>query len=100
MYDTRPCILLDLSQTGAQIGLREPLKKGADVILLFKDIDQFGTVVRCAESQEGSINGINFETPLSKEDVLQIRRYTDYYEAHTIRDLKGEARAWVSGAKR
>lgn len=99
MYDTRRCILLDLSKTGAQIGLEEPLKEGASAILELHGIDQFGTVVRLGQGTNGGVNGLRFDHPLTEGDVLAIRRYSDNYEEAEMRALRNEVRAWVAGAE-
>ncbi len=97
MYDTRRGILLDLSKTGAQIGLEEPLREGASAILELQGIDQFGTVVRSGQGVNGGVIGLKFDHPLGEADVLAIRRYSDTYEESEMRALRNEARAWVAG---
>ena len=99
MTDTRRCILLDLSQTGAKIGLEEPLRGGASAILELHGIDQFGTIVRQSKGGNGGINGLEFEAPLTRSDVLAVRQFAETFEEREMQALRSEVRAWVMGAK-
>ena len=81
LSDTRRCILIDLSRTGAQVGLEEPMQIGSDVILQIDRIDQFGTIVRRAKGLKGGLNGVEFEEPLTDEQVIAMRHYAEGFEA-------------------
>ena len=94
----RRCILIDLSRTGAQIGLEDPLSEGTDIFLQVSDIDQFGTIVRRVVGENGGFNGIQFEEPLSDNRILAMRHFADSFEIEAKRALRREASAWVSGA--
>lgn len=105
MYDTRRCIILDLSRTGAQLGLEKPLNNGQSAILELHipkgiGLDQFGTIIRQGETLQGAAIGLQFETPLSKEDVLSVRHFAETFEEDAKRSLRNEARAWVDGKNR
>lgn len=97
MFDTRSCILLDLSRTGAQLGLKKPLQKGESAVLQLQGIDQFGEIVRLGEVPSGAVNGLQFDNGLSEADVLAVRRYAETLENDQARALRREARAFVAG---
>ena len=91
------CILIDLSLTGAQVGLERPVNEGADVFLQIAGLEPFGSVVRQAVGPNGGKNGIVFEKPLEKDDVLFVRAYAERYEEEEKQFLINEARNWVMG---
>ncbi|MEO0871401.1 MAG: PilZ domain-containing protein [Pseudomonadota bacterium] len=91
--ETRRCVLLDVSRCGAQISLAKPLSEGEAGFLHFANTEVFVSVIRKATG----LNGVEFDVPLSDEDVLAIRRYAEDYEADERRALRSEARAWVAG---
>ncbi len=99
LYDTRRCILVDLSRTGAQVGLQSPLRQDEGIFLQVAGIDQFGSIVRRIVRQNGGINGVEFETPLTDEQVIALRRYSESLVAEERQALRDEVRAWVSGGK-
>jgi hypothetical protein len=99
LSDTRRCILVNLSRTGALIGLERPLKEGNGAILKFADIEQFGVVVRFREREAGGLNGFEFDVLLKDSDVLAIRRYAESFEDHDRRALRSEVQSWVTGGK-
>ncbi len=98
LYDTRRCILVDISRSGAQIGLQKPLGKNEGAVLKIAGVDQFGTVVRCDVGPNGGVNGLKFDTPLTDADVLAMRQYAVSLEDHENRTLRQEVRAWVDGS--
>lgn len=67
--ETRRCVLLDLSRTGARIGLAKPLDLAEAGFLRFADLEVFGCVIR----KEKGMNGLEFDVELSDEDVLATR---------------------------
>lgn len=99
LCDTRRCILIDLSRSGAQIGLEKPLRESEGVFLQLAGIDQFGTIVRSFTGSKGGVNGIEFEYPLTDEQVLAMRQYAECFEGEAQRALRNEACAWVTGAR-
>lgn len=92
--ETRRCVLLDLSRTGAQIGLAKPLPIGGAGFLRFAQIEVFGSVIR---STKGG-NGLEFDVEMPDEDVLATRRFAEEYELDERKALMEEARAWVMGS--
>lgn len=92
--ETRRCVLLDVSRTGAQIGLAKPLDVGDAGFLRFADLEVFGAVIR---SSTGS-NGLEFDVEMADDEVLAIRRFAESYQYDERQALMDEARAWVMGA--
>lgn len=97
IYDTRRCILVDLSRGGAAIALENPLRKGEDVVLQVAGIDQFGVTVRYQRGRSGGVNGIQFDEDLTDQAVIQMRHYAECLEAEQKRAFRREVQAWVNG---
>lgn len=97
-YDTRNCILVDLSCTGAQVGLENPLREGDAGVLQIGGVEPFAEVVRATRGALGGTNGLLFDPPLSEEEVLAMRAFSERYRLDEIRALREEVRRWVSGA--
>lgn len=97
LYETRPCIVIDISQTGAQIALPKPLRIGQGAVLQVATIEPFGDIVRDMYGPNGGTNGLAFDSPLSEVDVLAVRSFSETFEKDEIRRLRREARRWVSG---
>lgn len=95
LYETRRCVLLNLSQTGAQIGLEDPLSEGDGAFLKVAGLDHFGGVVR----KGPGTNALEFDVSLSENEVLSVRRYSECFEEDERRRLRREVRAWVHGSK-
>ncbi|QUL38093.1 PilZ domain-containing protein [Erythrobacter sp. JK5] len=93
IYETRRCIVLDLSQTGARIAVDRPLVRGEAGILQCAGIDCFADVVR---SEDGG-NALAFEEWLLPEQVLAIRDYAEHFDEHQRREFRRTARDWISG---
>lgn len=98
LYDRRRCILIDLSCTGAQIGLEQPIREGEGAVLQVAGIEPFGEVVRGSMGAYGGVNGLAFDPPISEEEVLSVRAYSERYEKDELRALRSEVRKWVMGA--
>ncbi|MEM7703864.1 MAG: PilZ domain-containing protein [Pseudomonadota bacterium] len=90
---TQRCVLLDLSRTGAQIGLAKPLTVGEAGFVRFAEFEVFGTVIRSAQGS----NGIEFDVEMPDGDILATRRFAEEYELDERKALMEEARAWVMG---
>ena len=87
------CVLMNISRTGAQIALLQPLREGEGAVLKCNVVDRFVIVTRT----EFSVNALAFEEPISHEDVLAIRSYHENFEERERRQLIDTARSWVSG---
>lgn len=99
LVDTRRCILVDLSRTGAQIGMEAPLSIGDGAFLQIAGLDEFGFVMRRGVGPRGGTNGFEFENELTDDQVLAIRRFSESFEADEQNNHRSEVRAWVNGAK-
>lgn len=93
IYDTLPCVLIDISQNGAQIAIERPLLPGDGVYLRCGDLEHFASVVRSGPGR----NGLEFEIPITHDQVLDIRRLAEDYAFDDGELLRREARAWVTG---
>ena len=93
IYATHPCVLVDLSRTGARIALEQPLASGEAGFLRFLDRELFVCAVR---TQRG-FNGLEFEPHLSDEQVLDIRSYAGKMDMIEKRRLMEDVRNWVAG---
>ena len=93
--ETRRCILLDLSRSGAQIGLELPLQIGDVGFLQFAEMEVFAAVIRTGPG----LNGVEFDIPLEDSEVLAVRHFAEAFEADERRALRSEARNWVLGGK-
>lgn len=89
----QPCILLNLSRTGAQVAILESLRIGEGAIVRCGAVNQFGVVTR----SEFGLNALEFEEMIDHELVLEIRRYHENFEERERRALIETARNWVSG---
>ncbi len=98
LYDRRRCILIDLSRTGAQIGLEEPMREGEGVVLQVAGVEPFGEVVRRSTGPNGGVNGLVFDPPIPDEQVLEVRSFSEVYREDEMRALRDEVRRWVMGA--
>ena len=89
----RRCVLLDVSRSGAQIGLARALAPGAAGFLTFADVEVFGDVIRTAPG----CNGIAFDVELSDAVILEVRRFAETFQIEERRALLEDVRAWVTG---
>jgi hypothetical protein len=96
-HATQSCILLDLSRTGARIGLAEPLAQGMCLYLEIARMEVFAEVIRRDRGVTGGINGLLFDEPLSDAAVLAVRRHAETFEQRQRDSLRDQVRRWVSG---
>lgn len=98
IHSTRPCVLIDLSRTGARIALAAvPLKVGEAGYLVLPHLEVFATVVRAARGQDGGTNGLEFDEPLCDDQVLAMRRHAETYQMSERQALRDQVRRWVTG---
>ncbi|MEM6857379.1 MAG: PilZ domain-containing protein [Pseudomonadota bacterium] len=90
---THPCILLNISQTGAQIAILNSVREGEAGMLECGGVEAFAMVVR----SEFSLNALHFDEQLSYEQVIDIRRLYETFEVRERRQLIETARQWASG---
>lgn len=94
---TETCVLLDLSRTGARIGLARPLAEGACLYIQIARFEVFAEVVRKQVGEGGGLNGLAFDEPLSDAAVLAVRQHAETYENREREALREQVRRWVSG---
>lgn len=82
---TQTIKLHNISRSGASITSETPLKRGADVVLEWRDVEAFAQVTWV----EGCRCGLRFEEPIPEEAVLLARSLSD--DAVTV--AKAEERA-------
>lgn len=99
VFATQHCILLDLSQTGARIGLATPMTIGDDGFLRVGQLEVFGQAVRRMIGVGGGVNGIAFDEPLSHAAVLAVRHHAETFQRVEREALRDQVRRWVAGEK-
>jgi hypothetical protein len=97
---TENCILLDLSRTGARVGLADPLAPGACLYLAVARLEIFAEVVRRDRGHGGGINGLVFEDPLPNSAVLAVRHFAETFAQRERDALRDQVRRWVTGQNR
>lgn len=99
IYETRNCVLLDLSRTGARVGLSAPLQIGDGGYIMVGQLAVFGEVVRrVSGTGGGGVNRIAFEEPLAHAVVLDVRHHAETFERAARDALYDQVRQWVSGS--
>jgi hypothetical protein len=88
--------LNDLSRNGAGITLAEPLKVGKTVLLQWRSLDHFATVVWTKDDR----CGVQFEEPIPVEILLEARRLTDNHLAIVRQECRDAAHDFVWGKYR
>ncbi|WP_374527213.1 PilZ domain-containing protein [Novosphingobium sp.] len=94
-HETRPCLIEDISATGAHIRLPQPLPVGRSLMLVFHELRLFATVVW----SEGQECGLRFAQPLEREDMegmLWIRENRELYDRIC---QSGHAEDWSNGLR-
>lgn len=93
---TRPCLIDDISATGARIRVDQPIALGRTVALQFHQLRLFGEVIWCRAGE----CGIRFDRPLPQEDMegfLLIMQHPKAY-ARICRESGGHDWAMGLGA--
>lgn len=93
---TTNCTLIDLSRTGARIGVRECPRVGAMVVIEGLPTELFGTV-RWAAS---GLFGFEFDAPLPLFRVIAMRYYADDENDRQKKAHLDYARTWAQGPAR
>lgn len=99
-HATQSCILLDLSRTGARIGLTEPLAPSKCLYLRIAHFEVFAEVIWLNLGEGGGINGLVFDEPLPDAAVLAVRQHAETFEQRQRDSLRDQVRGWVSGESR
>lgn len=97
LYSTQPCILLDISRTGARMALGTPLSQGQSGFIDLGRFEVFGAIVRMERHHGGGVNAMVFDDPLPKAHVLEIRKFAEDFELREHAALRDQVRRWVAG---
>lgn len=97
--ETRDCTLIDISRTGARIRLSHPIAVGSAAYLRIGQVQAFAIAVRVRSEEDGGINGLAFDEPLSRQELLSVRDYARNFEFEERRAAFLAARAWVTGGR-
>ena len=66
------CVLLDLSRSGARIGLKRPMGPGTAPISNSPEIEAFAEVVRRHVGESGGVTALPLSEPLPDAAVLEV----------------------------
>lgn len=99
IYSVQPCVLLDISCTGARLALGQPLARGKSGYIEIARMEIFGDVVRMERGIGGGVNALAFDDPITKAQVLGIRHFAENFELREHRVLRDQVRRWVAGEK-
>jgi hypothetical protein len=77
--------------------LEKPLDIDETAFLQIAGQELFCEVVRIAHGAKGGVNGLAFDPPLEDQDVLDMRRFAETYQANELRGLRSQVKAWVDG---
>jgi hypothetical protein len=97
--ETQNCALIDLSRTGARIRLVRPLAVNTAGFLRIGEIEAFAIAVRIRLEEGGAINGLAFDVPLSRNEMLALINYAKNYDLAERRQALLQARAWATGGR-
>ncbi len=93
IHETRPCLLDDISATGAHLRLEKPIAPNSTAILSFHELAIYATVVWCRDGE----CGLHFEKPLPKADMEGMLWITQNREKYARICLESRAQDWTSG---
>ncbi|HEY6963600.1 MAG TPA: PilZ domain-containing protein [Erythrobacter sp.] len=97
IYSTQPCVLLDISRTGARLALPGPLARNQSGFIELGRLEVFGTIVRMEKGPDGGVNAMVFDEPIAKSLVLEIRKFAEDFELREHQALRDQVRRWVAG---
>jgi len=99
--DTRNCLLLDVSRTGALLCLRRPLAIDACGYLRVGPVEAFSVTVRVNERwDEEPVSAVQFDMPLMREQVMEMRIYAQEHARMEHQSRLSAARDWAHGIGR
>ncbi|MFC3670356.1 PilZ domain-containing protein [Novosphingobium pokkalii] len=90
-----PCLVEDLSRTGARLVLAEPPALGETGILEINRIEGFGAAVWI----KGRHCGFHFDDPLDLQQVIDLRQYADHFSEYRREQERTAAREFVQGRR-
>jgi hypothetical protein len=89
----RPCLIDDISSTGAHLRIEQALAAGSTAILHFHDLHLYTSVVWCKQGE----CGIRFEKPLPLEDMQGMLWITQNRELYDRMCQESHAEQWTQG---
>ncbi len=91
-----PCLIDDLSQTGACVTLAGHTPSiGSSAVLIVNGVEAFGAVVW----RRGARFGLCFDEPVARDDVVRLRAIHDHYSALEVAARRNQARDFVQGRR-
>jgi hypothetical protein len=103
VVDTRECVLVNLSRSGALIRLARPLAIDACGYLRAGTVNAFVIITRVARASEvegDTISGVRFDPPLTRDQFIELRTYSKEYVLSQKRLSQLAAGEWVKGVGR
>lgn len=91
--ETRPCLLDDISATGARLRIDRVLGKGAIVVLNFHELHLYAVVVWCHDGE----CGVRFDQRLPVEDMEGMLWITQNRELYDRMCRESAAEEWTRG---
>lgn len=99
IYEMHNCVLLDLSRSGAKIGLAVPPPMGDVGHLRIGPVEVFGEAARRMPGAGRGVNGIAFDGRLSHAAVLVVRQHAGTFQRTEGDAFRQKVRLWVTGDK-
>lgn len=90
---TVPCVLQDISHSGARLVVEEVPAVGEFGQIQCTVLDRWFDTVWCA----GHRVGIAFDEPIPFETLVFLRQYNDSFPQMQRSEIKARARSWVNG---
>lgn len=88
-----PCLLEDISQSGARVICIADIRKGETGILQSMEIDVLCKIVRAGNGRFGLL----FEEDVSTSAIEDVRRQNDIHRLNYIQEDRAHARSWATG---
>jgi hypothetical protein len=92
-HETRPCLIDDISCTGARLRIKRPLAERQAAELLFHELRLFATVMW----MRGGECGLRFDRPLDPEDMQGMLWITENRALYERICQTGHAMDWSDG---
>jgi hypothetical protein len=92
-FDQGRAAIYNVSCTGAQVTLDAPPRMGSDLLLKSGSIDVLCTIVWV----KGNVCGLEFDEPLSEEEVVSLRRLADNQSELQHAARNSAAKDWSEG---
>lgn len=90
---TQPCLIDDISRSGAHLRIQRPLDRGTGAELSFHELRVFGVVVWSLAGE----CGLRFDRPLDLEDMQGMLWITENRELYERICREGHAQDWADG---